>query len=368
MTSVSDIGWGRYRNYEGPFFLGTQRFVLPDSPTEQQRRLAVITATEGGRYDAVNMYDRCILSVGLIQWCEASMFGTSGMLGSVIERCPEALTPLQEYCDELGYAFKQVGSKWRFHTSAGEVIDTLPEQRRLFLLDSDGTRGSWSAQSKLHAKKWAVVMSRVFEHEEARRAQEDYTVARLESFVMPDAKWLFLGPVPEHSESNWVNAARAAFLSFSANLPAVAAKHLHKYNHTSLAHLFSPAWVCGMLKELTFGPEIAIYPKRYNTIRPVLEKLYGVDLPDFADELHAWQERENIDPTLQDTLNLDSVFGLQHALIALGYDLGPKRSDGVYGAKTREAVMEFQARHGLKVDGIFGPRTRAVLLAQLMGR
>jgi N-acetylmuramoyl-L-alanine amidase len=36
--------------------------------------------------------------------------------------------------------------------------------------------------------------------------------------------------------------------------------------------------------------------------------------------------------------------------------------DGIYGAITEEAVREFQASHGLKVDGMVGPATLARLL------
>jgi hypothetical protein len=51
------------------------------------------------------------------------------------------------------------------------------------------------------------------------------------------------------------------------------------------------------------------------------------------------------------------VKGLQEDLIKLGYDVGPKGADGIFGAKTQEAVKSFQRDHGLKVDGICGPAT-----------
>ncbi|MFA6301258.1 MAG: peptidoglycan-binding domain-containing protein [Candidatus Paceibacterota bacterium] len=39
--------------------------------------------------------------------------------------------------------------------------------------------------------------------------------------------------------------------------------------------------------------------------------------------------------------------------------LGGLAVDGTYGAKTEDAVDKFQKDHGLKVDGIFGPLSRA---------
>lgn len=61
--------------------------------------------------------------------------------------------------------------------------------------------------------------------------------------------------------------------------------------------------------------------------------------------------------------DLRSTLGIQEALKALGFDPGPL--DGIPGAATRGAVMQFQAASGLVVDGLVGPRTRAALDAQL---
>ena len=53
------------------------------------------------------------------------------------------------------------------------------------------------------------------------------------------------------------------------------------------------------------------------------------------------------------------VMALQQMLSqALGITLG---ADGVFGAQTRAAVVDFQARHGLAPDGVVGPKTMAAL-------
>lgn len=51
----------------------------------------------------------------------------------------------------------------------------------------------------------------------------------------------------------------------------------------------------------------------------------------------------------------EEVKKLQQVLSDKGYDVGT--IDGIYGAKTKEAVINFQKDNGLKVDGIAGPET-----------
>jgi putative chitinase len=56
----------------------------------------------------------------------------------------------------------------------------------------------------------------------------------------------------------------------------------------------------------------------------------------------------------------DAVVDLQNELIEAGYRLAV---DGVFGAHTKEAVVDFQTRHGLSPDGVVGARTWAALRA-----
>jgi peptidoglycan hydrolase-like protein with peptidoglycan-binding domain len=62
-------------------------------------------------------------------------------------------------------------------------------------------------------------------------------------------------------------------------------------------------------------------------------------------------------PTLQRNNNTASnkdVRYLQQSLVKKGY---PVATDGFFGAKTEEAVINFQKKNKLAVDGIVGPRT-----------
>ena len=50
---------------------------------------------------------------------------------------------------------------------------------------------------------------------------------------------------------------------------------------------------------------------------------------------------------------------MQERLLQLGF--APGRADGIYGSRTRAAVLAFQAENGLATDGIIGPETRTAL-------
>lgn len=52
---------------------------------------------------------------------------------------------------------------------------------------------------------------------------------------------------------------------------------------------------------------------------------------------------------------------IQLKLLSLGYDLGPAKADGVWGRASIAALKAFQAKNGLKPDGIPGPLTIAKL-------
>ena len=52
---------------------------------------------------------------------------------------------------------------------------------------------------------------------------------------------------------------------------------------------------------------------------------------------------------------------VQSKLVQLGYDIGKSGADGIFGAKTEEAVKKFQKDCGLSEDGVVGQATYAAI-------
>ena len=53
----------------------------------------------------------------------------------------------------------------------------------------------------------------------------------------------------------------------------------------------------------------------------------------------------------------NNVKNLQKLLIQLGYNLGKGGADGIFGEATKQAVMSFQKKKNLVVDGLAGKAT-----------
>ncbi len=296
MITENDVKWGKYTGggvtWEGPFFPGKIKYVAPVNMDFRDKALAVLTATEGAAYDAINMYDRCILSVGLVQWCDAMPQGSttkllgkcaemdSFMMGSLIKKFP------------IPVEFKKnAKGEWRFYLNGVEV-NTQELQRQLYFNGPHtGKQGTWTEANKLYAKKVAAWFANIWDVPLFRTVQAEMTKSKLEGFAMPEAKEiLFKDKSPQANES-WSGALRAAFLSFSGNIPVVA-------NNSLKRAVANPEWATAdaadrfriALQALTFSPNISIYPGRYNKIAPVISRLFGVQIPLSWQDLKEWSD------------------------------------------------------------------------------
>jgi peptidoglycan hydrolase-like protein with peptidoglycan-binding domain len=59
----------------------------------------------------------------------------------------------------------------------------------------------------------------------------------------------------------------------------------------------------------------------------------------------------------------EQVAQVQKALTALGFKIG--KPDGIYGEKTRKAVVRFQKNHKLDTDGLVGAKTAKAMNKEL---
>ena len=370
MVTPNDVGWGSYASYEGPYFKGSRKFQIPQKLTEEARLMTVLTQTEGGAYDAINGYDKCALSTGIFQWCDLPYFLTTTLLGDIANKNLSLLDPLKPALEASNAEFKKnPRGYWRFHFKdpRGEVTaGTL--QKQLYLLRSNGHIGSWDKGSKAHAKLWAASVANVLAQDGTIEVQIDYSAARMMSFATGSARKVLFDGTPS---TGWTGAMRAIYLSFGGNLPAVAARQLDLALKDDPGPKWTKDWCIHIARRLTFGPNIAIYPHRYNKIRPVVERLYGVDLPDMASELKAWNKDMDMDPstpweTIADEYPQEPTFTttkeVQEFLLELNYDLGPAGVDGWMGRKTRDAVIMFQRFNLLVANGIVDAKTRAKML------
>jgi hypothetical protein len=354
---AKDIKWGNYSLYEGPVYWGSDEaeFLLPHNPTRNDEILAVIAATEGGAFNAVNMYDSCYCSVGLVQWCEGGQFSVSDMLGETLSVLPYALDAFREPMRRVGATFDQnFNRQWRFFLDGNEV-NRRSEQRRLFFLKASGRKGTWDAESVSHAREWALGFAELFSEPRAQTAQKSFTVRKLREFARPFARDL-MNRAPDTAVGK---AFEPAYLSFAVNNPTWADRYLRQACATTEAPPFSLQWLSDVLERLTKGPQKTIYPHRYRAIRPVLKDLFGVTIPNAPGE-----------PVASDGRKLMTTREIQALLDDLGYDLGesgPEENgvDGRWGKKSASALCLFEQKHqldlGLIPDGWPDERTNAAL-------
>jgi hypothetical protein len=340
------IGFGSYSEWSGPYFRGSVpiKFATDRELTFLEKVLAVLTATEtGGTMDAINMYDRCVATASPMQFGEACFGGRpiSRIVSLVRQTHPAWVDCL------LGEARLRM-------SSLAPIIVTLdsdtPSIQQTFLACS-GKLGAWNDSTKAYAKRVAAVLATLFGDPRSHEAQYSYTMPKLLDFAFGDAKkLLFPANFPDQG---WDGALRAIFLSFAANLPAVAARRVDR--NTLVGKTPKDACIA-LAKRLTFEPGIAIYPGRFDKIALVVEKLFGVDLPDFSSELKKWTA------AIPELETFPTIKSWQIAFVNLGYDLGPSGADGKDGPKTRAAVTKFQRDNGLEVDGMVGRKTLAKLV------
>lgn len=352
MITVAQIKWGSYQGFEGPFFSGTIPYAPETNPDFLGKVVSVVCATEGGRYDAINMYDSCIISVGILQVCERVL-----EMSNMLSLCAKYdLAGLNEAFAKLPNPLEMrkssLGPMRLYFKDGSGCCDTAAAMRKAYFGGGTGLKGQWTDDQKAWAREVAVVFANMWESGTLRRAQLEYVKGRMFGFALPRARQ---GIMANPNKESWSGAMQAMYLSYAANLPSVADKCLAKATS-------NPKWATAtdeskyrILSLEMVRSGVDIWPGRYRHIQPTVASLFGVKAPKL-EELTALTHA----PALPEWI-LSTPQDVQKALIKLGYDLGPAGADGVFGHKTKMAITSFQAKHGLDTDGVVGPLTKAKL-------
>lgn len=285
MVSPSQVGWSRYHNNEGPIFGGVVKVLeAPRTASFAERVLSLTASAEGGHYDAVNMYDSGLVSVGAIQFIDVGSFQVTDMLGAVADELgplyvQSALSPAMDMCNAM--FFRTASGAWRFSLS-GTTVTTKDLQKQLYFGDSAGNAvGSYTDAKKLRAKTWAACMANVWADPRAVAVQVRFTLPRLiNGFVWNELKKdLFTGDQPEYG---WIGALRAVLLSFAVNSPATVVKRYAACRSNGNA-FGSPEWCLAVLRGVIIGSGIDVWPARWKAKRPLVKNMFGVTLPSYTE-------------------------------------------------------------------------------------
>ena len=291
MITLSQVKWTNYRNFEGPVFVGNMPVpgASLDSPFHA-KVLAITAAAEGGGFNATQMWDSGLLSVGAIQFIDAGTFNVCNMLGEVADKCGlhlllEKLKPALDMCNAM--FFKTPEGKWRFSHN-GVTVNSAAAQKMLYFGDVAGnTKGTFNDAKRLRAKTWVVCMANVWDIPGATDVQMEFTLRNLKSgFVWGTLRSeLFSEGV---SEDGYVGATKAMLLAYAVNAPAVVVK-MYDAARNNGKQKFSPEWCLEVLRHVVVNGNIDVWKSRWGAKLPYIEAAFGVKFPKYADLVNrAW--------------------------------------------------------------------------------
>lgn len=276
---ISGVKWVKFKDREGPVIHGTMDFRLTNAAGDAEKQLAVVCACEGSQFDAINMYDRGIVSVGLLQWAE-HVGKVSRFLGHAIDSgCKDALTKIfrpmfDKTHVDLAPFTEGRASRWRFtHVS---VPITTPEGLQDALYGCDGLSSSWNDERRSLAIEWA----RTF-HEAMTviptTLQAAYAAADIQSYVVPAVRKTALFTPSDVQRSPLERAAQALYVAMAVNSPGGAQKAFAATPYS----VGSDDW-CKEFFEAVKAPAGDVpkqFATRYRRAKPIIENLYNVSLP-----------------------------------------------------------------------------------------
>ncbi len=299
MIDPSQVRWAKYRTFEGPVFAGNMPVPAAglDAPFHA-KVLAITAAAEGGGFNATQMWDSGLLSVGAIQFIDAGTFNVCNMLGEVADKCGLGLL-LQKLQPALNVSNAQFGKtsdgKWRFSQN-GVIVNTTAAQKMLYFGDMNGNAlGSYDDKKRLRVKAWVVCMANVWDIPGACDVQMEFTLRNLKSgFVWGNLKSeLFSSGV---SEDGYIGAMKAMLLAYAVNAPAVVVK-MYDGARNNGKEKFSPEWCLEVLRHVVVNGNIDVWKARWGAKLPLVETAFGVKLPTYKELVaRQWKVEEPSPP------------------------------------------------------------------------
>lgn len=293
MATVNDCRWGSYSQFEGPAYYGGKPVVLKRDANFVEKVVAIVASTEG-KFASINMYDSCIISVGIMQYCERASGKVTDMIGAVadalgVEYVNQKLAPALAISKAVFK--KNAAGNWRFFLLRDgkeiEVNTTISQNQQQLFLGCDGKKGSWTTDSRLQARTWCAAVASLWESEEACAVQYKFCSDRiLKSYVTPTAKSALFSDA-NGSEDGWPGALKAICVSYAVNRPADAEKMLVLGMQRSKFPKWSRGWCLDIIRTFAVDSGIGLWPIRYNSIRKTVEQAFNITMPPTVRELTA---------------------------------------------------------------------------------
>lgn len=296
---MSDVEWVAYGKREGPMCRGAHPHAW-DMPTSSARLaagqlrpvdvwLAAAMACEGGCYDAVNMYDRGIVSVGLLQWSEVGWRNLSRMLDFVVrnggdDAVRRALTPALEL---TGARISPSGFSIIYTSQNGRgCYDSAPQGKhddsitKELFLGCDGFASSWTPAARRRALVWAECFRELFQNDDAREIQRRYATYELNNFVFPRAREILFDRMGNFEGTPMLHAVRAVYVSMAVNAPGIAQGIVEEFSRSTKIPARSEKWCLSLLSALASTSSAPQFSRRYALSRPIAAAAFNVDLPE----------------------------------------------------------------------------------------
>lgn len=341
--SPDRISWAAYGGFEGPVYYGDKPRPTPLDGNSTWRLQAVdvtCTVESGtGTYNAVNMYDAGVCSVGMLQFSEAAGgFAVSDLLGRIQVECPEAFRELYPILTDTGYRFGRldtVGVDAKLHrffladTSEITPVLTARASREMFFGSPDvGKIGTWTPAAKERARAWATGLASVLIHPDAQNTQLNFARDKVFGYI-PTHRSTFLADLYSRKTSTEVDFLRVLLASFAVNSPYIvaAATTLRPFGLeelpveeicSTLLCIGHPFWAARMTSALNrLGTASKYAPLVLRSAKALADfNSSGLKLKD-----------------------------IQAALIRKGVSIGHSGADGVYGTATHAALSQYLYTH-----------------------